>query len=52
MPKELCGINFANVNSLTKTALQVSLLNSIRHENVILFMGACIEAPDLAVVTR
>eukprot|EP00112_Aurelia_sp_Birch-Aquarium-sp1_P003628 Seg1409.3 transcript_id=Seg1409.3/GoldUCD/mRNA.D3Y31 product="Kinase suppressor of Ras 1" protein_id=Seg1409.3/GoldUCD/D3Y31 len=30
---------------------KVSLLNSIRHENVILFMGACIEAPDLAVVT-
>ncbi|XP_002159189.2 kinase suppressor of Ras 2 [Hydra vulgaris] len=30
---------------------EVSLLGLIRHENVVLFMGACIEPPNLAVIT-
>lgn len=31
---------------------EVSKLSMIRHENVALFMGACVELPHLAVVTR
>ena len=31
---------------------EVSKLSMIRHENVALFMGACIEPPHLAVITR
>jgi len=30
---------------------EVSMLGLIRHENIVLFMGACIEPPNLAVVT-
>ncbi len=31
---------------------EVSQLSMIRHENVALFMGACVEHPYLAVITR
>ena len=31
---------------------EVSVLSMIRHENVVLFMGACLEPPNLAVITR
>ena len=31
---------------------EVAKLSMIRHENVALFMGACIEPPNLAVITR
>lgn len=30
---------------------EVSVLSMIRHENVVLFMGACLEPPNLAVIT-
>ncbi|XP_048583504.1 kinase suppressor of Ras 2 isoform X2 [Nematostella vectensis] len=30
---------------------EVSLLSMIRHENVVLFMGACLEPPNLAFIT-
>ena len=32
--------------------VKVFLLSMIRHENVMLFMGACLEPPNLAVVVR
>ena len=31
---------------------EVNKLSRIRHENVALFMGACLDYPNLAVVTR
>lgn len=30
----------------------VHTLTKIRHENIALFMGACMESPDLAIITR
>ncbi|XP_068694406.1 kinase suppressor of Ras 1-like [Montipora foliosa] len=30
---------------------EVSVLSMIRHENIVLFMGACLEPPNLAVIT-
>ncbi|CAH8613794.1 unnamed protein product [Schistosoma rodhaini] len=31
---------------------EVALLHKTRHENLVLFMGACMKAPDLAIVTQ
>jgi hypothetical protein len=31
---------------------EIAKLSMIRHENIALFMGACIEPPHLAVITR
>ncbi|XP_031561524.1 uncharacterized protein LOC116297441 [Actinia tenebrosa] len=47
------------IHTVKKTAKQdleeflkeVSLLSMIRHENVVLFMGACLEPPNLAFIT-
>lgn len=31
---------------------QVAMLKKTRHDNLILFMGACMKPPHLAIVTR
>lgn len=31
---------------------EVALLHKTRHENLVLFMGACMKPPDLAIVTQ
>lgn len=31
---------------------QVAMLKNTRHENLLLFMGACMKPPHLAIVTR
>lgn len=41
-----------DVHDLEEFLEEVSLLSMIRHENIALFMGACIDRPNLAVVTR
>jgi serine/threonine protein kinase len=38
-------------NHLEKFLRDVHTLSKIRHENIALFMGACMEPPNLAVVT-
>ncbi|XP_072038094.1 uncharacterized protein [Amphiura filiformis] len=40
-----------DVHDLEEFLEEVSLLSMIRHENIALFMGACIDRPNLAVVT-
>ena len=32
--------------------LEVAMLRKTRHENLVLFMGACMKQPHLAVITR
>ena len=32
--------------------LEVAMLRKTRHENLVLFMGACMKPPHLAIVTR
>ena len=32
--------------------LQVQLLRKVRHENVVLFMGFCMDLPNLCIVTE
>lgn len=34
------------------SVLQLALLRKTRHENLVLFMGACMKPPRLAIVTR
>ena len=31
---------------------QVAMLRKVRHENLVLFMGACMKPPNLAIVTK
>ncbi|VEL17182.1 unnamed protein product [Protopolystoma xenopodis] len=31
---------------------EVAVLHKTRHENLVLFMGACMKPPDLAIVTQ
>lgn len=37
------------VNGFWETIAQLCM---IRHENIVLFMGACVDKPHLAVITR
>ena len=30
----------------------IAQLCMVRHENIVLFMGACVDAPNLSVITR
>lgn len=41
----------ANVENLDNFLDEVATLSMIRHENVALFMGACIDEPHLAIIT-
>ena len=40
-----------DVDDLEEFLEEVALLSMIRHENIALFMGACVDRPNLAVVT-
>lgn len=31
---------------------EIATLHKLRHENLVIFMGACMKAPDLAIVTQ
>ena len=31
---------------------QIAMLRKTRHENLVLFMGACMKPPKLAIITR
>ena len=42
----------ANTEERRNFWMTVSQLGKIRHENVVLYMGACLEEPNLAIVTR
>lgn len=37
---------------MTQFRREIAQLTKIRHENIMLFMGACIEPNKLAVITR
>ena len=37
---------------MAKFLREVTRLSKIRHENICLFMGACLQPPKLAVITR
>ncbi|XP_041350239.1 kinase suppressor of Ras 2-like isoform X2 [Gigantopelta aegis] len=40
-----------NQDQLTAFKLEIALLRKTRHENLVLFMGACMKIPRLAIVT-
>lgn len=41
-----------NAENLEHFLDEVAMLSMVRHENVALFMGACIDEPHLAIITR
>ena len=41
-----------NQQQLTAFKQEVAMLRKTRHENLVLFMGACMKPPHLAIVTR
>ena len=43
--------NMKTVDQLTAFRLELAVLRKTRHENLVLFMGACMKPPRLAIVT-